>query len=222
MTDFRQTSSTQCPESGCRDGPIDTPASRRVDLCGLVLVSLLVAAVAGCSWGDEETEPPDTVAKLTLVAVDDLNPNVAGDPSPIVVVLYELAEPQAFDGAQFSQLFYDDGTKLAGEGRARLEFRIEPGQILETTRVLGPGTRHLGFVAGYREIERAKWRIRTEIEPSSTREHVLVIGARSLSLPGSTSTRVDESSSGESSSSLLGGLNDVAKGLARTVLPHSD
>ena len=184
-----------------------------------VLASLLVATVAGCSWGDGDETPPDTVAQISLIAMDDVNPNVAGDPSPIVVVLYELAEPQAFDGAEFSQLFYDDGSALGSDVRARLEFRIEPGQILRTNRVLDPDTRYLGFVAGYREVEDARWRIVADVAPATTRRHTLVVGAQSLSLPEVVPDRVTDSARDDRPGGVLGGLADTLSGAVGAVLP---
>ena len=186
------------------------------------LVSLLLVAAAGCSWNGNDEVPPDAVARLTLIAMDDVNPNVAGVPSPIMVIFYELAEPQGFEGAEFSQLFYDDGSTLGTDVRARVEYRVEPGQIVRTNRVLDPDTRHLGFVAGYREIERAEWRILSEVEPFSTREHVLVVGARSLSLPNVLPIRNEDSAPDDAWSGPLDGLTDVIRGAVDAVLPGSE
>ena len=44
-------------------------------------------------------------------------------PSPVVLVLYELAEPSGFEGAEFNQLFYNDQQTLGGEALIRQEFR---------------------------------------------------------------------------------------------------
>ena len=211
-----------------RHGSRGRSIERTRGLSRFVLATCLLAAATGCSTGGKEEEAaPDAVAELTLIAMDDVNPNVAGVPSPIVVVFYELAEPQAFEGAKFSQLFYDDGSALGTDVRERLEFRVEPGQIIRTKRVLDPETRHLGFVAGYREIENAQWRIRADVAPSATRAHTLVVGARSLSLPDSAPGRTDDAAHGappsdEEPSGMLDGLTDFMKGIADAVLPGSE
>ena len=198
-------------------------STRRRVRCVLrtVLTSLLAATAAGCSWGDREETPPDTVARISLIAMDDVNPNVAGAPSPIVVVFYELAEPQAFDGAEFNQLFYDDGSSLGSDVKARLELRVEPGQIIRMNRVLDPETRYLGFVAGYREIEDAQWRIVADVAPATTRSHTLVVGARSLSLPEVVPNRIPDSARGHQPTGMFGGLADAVKGLVAAALPGS-
>lgn len=189
---------------------------------GLMLASYIVATAAGCSWGDREEAPADAVVMLTLIATHDVNPNAAGVPSPIVVVFYELAEPQAFEGAEFARLFYDDGTALASDVRTRLEFRVEPGQIITTKRVLDSETRHLGFVAGYREIEDAGWRIVADVGPASARGHTLVVGARSLSLPEVVPARDGDSTVDETSGGVLDRLAETWKGAVDAVLPGSE
>ena len=215
-------------ERASRNPARGRPIERTRGLSRFVLATCLLAAAAGCATGGKEEEAaPDAVAELTLIAMDDVNPNVASVPSPIVVVFYELAEPQAFEGAKFSQLFYDDGSALGADVRERLEFRVEPGQIIRTKRVLDPETRHLGFVAGYREIENAQWRIRADVAPSATRAHTLVVGARSLSLPDSAPGRTDDAALGasppdEERSGMLDGLTDFMKGIADAVLPGSE
>ena len=198
------------------------PGRRFPCFARMALASSLVAIAAGCSWGAGEEERPDTVVMLTVIAMDDVNPNFADVPSPIVVVFYELAEPQAFESAEFNQLFYDDGSTLGTDVKARLELRVEPGEIITTSRVLDPGTRHLGFVAGYREIEGAKWRILADVAPASTGSRTLVVGARSLSLPDVAPTRVEDSAYDDSSGGVLDGLTDTLKGVVDAVLPGSE
>ena len=204
------------------------PVGRVPQVRRFVATSFILLAVAGCSWGGgEEPPPPDTVARLTLIAMDDVNPNVAGTPSPIVVAYYELTERQAFEGAEFNQLFYDDGSALGNDVKERLEFRVEPGQILRTRRVLDPETRHLGFVAGYRAIEGAQWRLIADVEPATARDHTVVVGAGSLSLAAAPGDGAERSVAGgasteEESSGVLGGLADLIKGVADAVLPGSE
>ena len=132
------------------------------------------------AWLSEE--PAETVTELTLIAADDVNPNFAGVPSPIVVVLYELAEPRAFEGGEFSQLFYDDGSTLGNAIIDRQELHIEPGQIVTESRVLDPKTTHLGIVAGYRTIEGKRWRLTAAVAPGTSQKHVVLIGDRAVSL----------------------------------------
>ena len=189
---------------------------------GPSLALLLPLAVGGCAGNDAKNEPADTVVRLTLITMDDVNPNVANVPSPIVLVFYELAERQAFDGAEFSQLFHDSGSVLGADVRERLEFRVEPGQIIRTKRVLDPETRYLGFVAGYRAIEQAQWRIVADVEPSATRDRTLVVGAGSLSLPEMSPSTSGESQTDEESSGWFDGIGGVLKSMADAVVPGSE
>lgn len=130
----------------------------------------------------------DTVTVLTLVAAEDVNPNFVGEPSPIVLVLYELTDAETFAESGFNELFYREGT-LDKTVRERLEFRIEPGEVLTTERTLDPETRHLGLVAGYRQIEGKRWRLLAEVEPEEEQEHVFVVSDGSVSAATATPRR---------------------------------
>lgn len=67
----------------------------RVALPLLVVLVLL----GGCS----NLSPFSTLTKLdlTLAASDEVNPDLHGRPSPVVVQLFELKHPVAFENADF-------------------------------------------------------------------------------------------------------------------------
>ena len=167
----------------------------------LIVAAWCCSTLAACSMPKIFKLPqlfggaPDTVTRLSLIATEYVNPNVAGVPSPVVLILYELAEPSGFDGAEFTQLFYNDQQTLGGEVLARQEFRIEPGKIITMNRVLDPKTTHLGFVAGYRKIERKRWRLMVDVEPQTTQDHVIVIGSHALSFPKAAAAPKEASTS---------------------------
>ena len=147
-----------------------------------ILTPLFLIALTACAiMAPKET--PQTATRLNLIATDTVNPNIAGAPSPIVLILYELAEPAIFEEAEFNLLFYGDGKALGEEVLARQEFRLAPGEIIRTFRVLDPNTTNLGFVAGYRQIEQKRWRLLTGVRPQTVQEHVVVIGPQALSFP---------------------------------------
>lgn len=73
-----------------------------------VIINLLTAfsalvLLAGCS----SISPYSTVTKLNLklTASDQVNPDLNGRPSPIVVRLIELKHPVAFENADFFSLY---------------------------------------------------------------------------------------------------------------------
>lgn len=147
-----------------------------------ILTPLFLIALTACAiMAPKET--PQTATRLNLIATDTVNPNIAGAPSPIVLILYELAEPAIFEEAEFNLLFYGDGKALGEEVLARQEFRLAPGEIIRTFRVLDPNTTNLGFVAGYRQIEQKRWRLLTGVRPQTVQEHIVVIGPQALSFP---------------------------------------
>ncbi len=65
-------------------------------------------ALAGCS-----STPPQTTIEVTLAASDQINPNSAHQPSPVVVRVYELKSLDQFSAADFFQLYDTDQQYLA-------------------------------------------------------------------------------------------------------------
>ena len=64
---------------------------------------LALALLAGCS----SLSPFSTLTKLDLIltASDEVNPDLHGRPSPVVVQLLELRHPVAFENADFFSLY---------------------------------------------------------------------------------------------------------------------
>lgn len=163
-----------------RDGMLLTPRN------AAMIATLLLASA--CAKTNEPQEDPETVVELNLVGVENLNPNLAGEPSPIILVLYELADAVEFQDADFNQLFYEGGILPID----RQEFRIMPGDTVQTRRTLDPATRFLGFVAGYREIEGKRWRAISEPSPDIPEAHFVVIGSESLSVSEAMAAEFDK------------------------------
>lgn len=141
------------------------------------IVTVLLLASA-CTKNGQSEKNPETVVELNLVGVENLNPNLAGEPSPIVLVVHELADLIAFEDADFNQLFYEGGILSID----RREFRIMPGDTIQIRRILDPETRFLGFVAGYRKIEGKRWRAASEPSLDIPESHFVVVGSEALSI----------------------------------------
>ena len=68
-----------------------------------VLKTLCVVAAWGLMAGCSTLSPYSTLTKvnLTLQASDQLNPDLNGRPSPVVVSLFELKHPVRFENVDF-------------------------------------------------------------------------------------------------------------------------
>lgn len=148
----------------------------------LTFVGLLPFGVIGCGGADA---PPPTRIEGNLVASPDLNPNLQGEPSPLVVRLYELKGETAFANAGFFQLYDDDSAALGGDLQDRLDFVLRPGETVSFTRNLKPDSRFLGVLAAYQDIDRATWRTLVPVPPEETTTMMVALNRFDVSVEAS-------------------------------------
>lgn len=119
--------------------------------------------LAGCS----SLSPYSTVTKLNLklTASDQLNPDLNGRPSPIVVRLFELKHPVAFENADFFSLYERAKESLAPDLVASEELELRPGETVELKLSVEEGSRYVGVLAAYRDLPETKWRYTVQITP---------------------------------------------------------
>ncbi|MFM2053602.1 MAG: type secretion system lipoprotein TssJ [Pseudomonadota bacterium] len=103
--------------------------------------------------------PDPTTLVLQVAAAADANPDARRRPSPLVMRLYELSGRAQFDTADFIALFERDRETLGAEMLGKDEWVLAPGAARTVERRLAPEARLIGLVAGYRDLERAQWRL---------------------------------------------------------------
>jgi type VI secretion system protein VasD len=131
---------------------------------GSLLLCTVVAGCADVAGGmtkgvlDKvfEDKPPKIVMRIK--AAPDLNPDINGRPSPIVVRYYELKSASVFDNADFFALYEQDAEILGEEMKAREELDISPGEKVEVEKELDMESRFIGIIAAYRDLDNAVWR----------------------------------------------------------------
>ena len=136
--------------------------------CSTALFKTLTALMAlvllaGCS----SMSPYSKVTKLnlTLTASDQLNPDLNGRPSPIVVRLFELKHPVTFENADFFSLYERAKESLAPDLVASEELELRPGETIELKLSVEEGSRYVGVLAAYRDLPGTKWRNTVQITP---------------------------------------------------------
>lgn len=122
-----------------------------------------------------------TVLELTLVAAPTLNPSASQRPSPLQLRLYELRSVASFAKGDFMALYQGDQALLAGDLVLREQYTLLPGERQVIRRVLAAETRHLGFFAAYRDLERSLWRVQVEIKSGQLNRLELRADALALS-----------------------------------------
>jgi len=138
-------------------------ASRRA-----LLLAGLGALTAGCASAPPAPQVLEAVTlAVTLVARDDVNPDLRGRPSPLSVRIFELRSTSGFDAADFFSLYDRDQATLSTELLAREQYILRPGDTQGYTRKAQADTRFLGVLAAYRDLEHSVWRATSGIAPPS-------------------------------------------------------
>lgn len=102
--------------------------------------------------------PKPTIFQVSLEVARNVNPDARGRASPIVTRLYELKSLAVFQSADFFSLFDRDKESLGNDLVAKEELVLQPGDSRQFKRELQPDTRFVAVVAGYRDMERSRWR----------------------------------------------------------------
>lgn len=132
------------------------------------MIPLALSALgAGCALAPSKNlsrsespvrEPREALLSLRVEAAPDMNPGPTGRPSPVVLRVYQLRASAAFEAADFFSLYDDERATLGDDLVAREEFQLRPGQRIRWESPAKPGTRYVGAVVAFRQIERARWR----------------------------------------------------------------
>jgi type VI secretion system protein VasD len=102
---------------------------------------------------------------LNVASQPNVNPDHSGRPSPVVVKVYELRNGLAFNQADFQSLFERPMHALGANLIAADELVFVPGEARKTAYRPNLDTHFLGIVAGFRQMERAQWRVIKRIDP---------------------------------------------------------
>lgn len=156
------------------------PAVRR--LVAGCAAAVALAALAGCGSSKPPPPPPPTVLQAALSAASGVNPDGRGRASPVVVRVFELKTLAAFEGADFFSLWDREKETLGADLVAREELQLRPGEQRSLERTLAPETRHVGVIAAYRDLERAKWRVAYGVVAHRTQAVTVLLDARSVSI----------------------------------------
>ena len=149
------------------------------------------ALLSGCSL----IKPHPASANLTIQSAKYLNPNLNGDPSPVVITLYQLKSPYSFKQATFDSLNTNSGKTLSTDLIDKNVIEVRPGSNLSVSQQISPNAQYLGIVAGYRNINKATWKKLIKLVNEPNKETIIHLDLESEALAVS----VNHESSGLSS-----------------------
>ncbi len=115
-----------------------------------------LAVLSGCSALSPNSDL--TKLDLSLQGSDQLNPDLNGRPSPIVIRLLELKHPVAFENADFFSLYQRPKEALSPDLVIQEELELRPGEQRELKLFVQDGSRYVGVLAAYRDLPESSWR----------------------------------------------------------------
>ncbi|KPX48451.1 Type VI secretion lipoprotein/VasD [Pseudomonas syringae pv. helianthi] len=138
------------------------------------LLLLLLLMLNGCS----ALSPYSTQTRLDirLNADHQLNPDVNGRPSPIVLKVLELRRPVTFANMDFFSLYQRTDLVLGLDLVASEEFELLPGDSIELKLKLDHSSHYIGVLAAYRNLPETQWRQVIQVHPKQQNRAVLVLG----------------------------------------------
>ena len=143
-------------------------ASKAARIIALGIVVVLASQVTpAADRGSSPSASASFSIEATLVGGPNLNPNLEGRASPVVVRVFELKQTAAFRAANFSALF-ERSKEALGDGLvAQQEFILRPGEIRHYDRTGDPQPAALGLAAAFRTLDKDTWRVIVPIAPGT-------------------------------------------------------
>lgn len=127
---------------------------------GIILLCLQLLA---CSSTTENTVDFSYFIK----ASKDINPDIAGRPSSVIVRIYQLTNKLNFENASYDALFESNHNALGTEYITLDEYLIDPGTNKEVELKISENAKYIGVVVGYRSTDMVTWRTVKEVPEGS-------------------------------------------------------
>jgi type VI secretion system protein VasD len=132
-----------------------------VTLLSIVMLGLLSA----CAGAPPKPEPID----MQISATADVNPDMQGRPSPVILHIIELSSTEQFNRLDYMGLTQPSGAGLGSDLLGKNQMVLQPGETKSLPMELNAMTSAIGLVAGYRDIDNATWRKVIPVTQGSTK-----------------------------------------------------
>ena len=129
--------------------------------------TLLVIAASFTLVSCAAKPPEDVQIKGSIEAVESVNPDSLGRPSPLQVKIFQLGAKDKFEAADYFALADSSEATLGADMLGVQAMMLSPGEHKPYEGEFDPATRFIGVIAGYREIHQAQWRAVVEMPEKS-------------------------------------------------------
>ncbi len=154
----------------------------------LLFSCLLIVFLAGCSLLPQpivkviEEYAPEEPLALSILVDPQVNPDLNGRPSPMVLRVYQLKRDLQFRSSDFFSLYDNDIKVLSGDLVGWDEYVLNPGQVLEVELGLNQGVRYLAFLGAFSDLDNAVAKLTTEVDAEDPEPLRILLTASQLRL----------------------------------------
>jgi len=148
----------------------------------LLYLTLLIVALTSCRATKKMFGLTNNI-DISIRTTKDVNLDAQGNPSPIVVRLYELSTAVEFRKADYAALFNDEQATLGKDLLRRDEYEIKPEQTRIIARKAKENTKYLGLLAAYHNTTNIKWRAVISLNSSGNADMKLLLEKSGITVP---------------------------------------
>ncbi len=141
-----------------------------------IMIGLLTVAMMGLLSACAGGPPKREALGIQISATADVNPDMQGRPSPIILHIMELNSTEQFNRLDYMGLTQPSGAALGPELLGKSQMVLQPGESKTLPLELNPMTTVIGLVAGYRDIDNAAWRKTVPITQGTTKSINITLG----------------------------------------------
>jgi type VI secretion system protein VasD len=125
-----------------------------LDFFKKVSVICLCIFLTACS----STSENNVDFRYLISATSDINPDIEGHPSSVIVRVYQLANKINFENANYDELFESKHNALGTEFITLNEYLVDPNSLNDIDLKISENAKFIGVVVGYRSVDMVTWR----------------------------------------------------------------
>ena len=123
-----------------------------------------------------------TVAHVRIITTSDVNGAPGAPGAPIALRVYQLAAPDAFNGAEFYPLYTSDKVALGADLLKKDEMILTPSATKSMTLTPSEQVKTLAVFGGYAAFGPLVWRVSTDIPAHQTTTFTITASSAGLKL----------------------------------------
>lgn len=144
----------------------------------ILVCTLLMLNACGFFKKDKPPPTPEpTRVVLEFDAAGDINPNIAGRPSPLELRIYHLKSYSQFKDADFNTLYEQDDDVLGRDLVEKKKIYLKPYEKRTLFFEGSDEVRTVGILAAFRYYGQGRWKVATGVQKNKTNViHVSIKG----------------------------------------------